>query len=153
MKCAQHVDLDAVGTCNSCGKGLCPDCASVFTPPVCGDCALAHNKGVATSMWTQLALMAGLFVVALVILMGKIPLPSAIGYSLMAAFFPSGWNFLGRYFSPSGGYLFPMARWMNLIIQAAVASFLGIVLGPIYLFKAWKELKVARETRKSMAGQ
>lgn len=104
-------------------------------------------------MWTQLALMAGLFVVALVILAGKVPLPSAIGYSLMAAFFPSGWNFLGRYFSPSGGYIFPMARWINLIFQAAVASILGVVIGPIYLFKAWKELKVARETQKSIAGQ
>lgn len=153
MKCAQHVDLDAVGTCNSCGRGLCPDCVSIFTPPLCGDCALAHNKGVATSMWTQLALMAGLFVVALVILAGKIPLPSAIGYSLMAAFFPSGWSFLGRYFSPSGGYLFPMARWINLAVQAAVALVIGVIVGPIYLFKAWKELKTARETRKAIEGQ
>lgn len=150
MKCAQHVDLDAVGTCNSCGLGLCPECASVFSPPLCGNCALAHNKGVATSLWTQLALMGGLFVIALVILVGKVPLLTAIGYAVMAAFFPPGWNFLGRYFSPSGGYLFPTARWINLIFQAAVAALIGVVVGPIYLFKAWKELKVVRETRASV---
>lgn len=153
MKCAQHVDLDAVGTCNSCGRGLCPECVSVFAPPLCGNCALAHNKGVATSLWTQLALMGGLFVVALVILVGKVPLLTAIGYAVMAGFFPPGWNFLGRYFSPSGGYLFPTARWINLIIQAAVAALLGIVVGPIYLFKAWRELKTVRETQVSVRAQ
>lgn len=153
MKCAGHVELDAVGTCNACGKGLCPDCVSIFTPPLCGDCALAHNKGVATSLWTHLAMMGGLFVVALVFLVGKVPVASAIGYALMAAFFPSGWSFLGRYFSPSGGYLFPMARWINLLFQAAVAALIGVVVGPVFLFKAWKELKTVRETSKSVANQ
>ena len=27
MKCFNHQSRDAVGTCKSCGKGLCPDCA------------------------------------------------------------------------------------------------------------------------------
>jgi hypothetical protein len=153
MKCAGHIDLDAVGTCNICGKGLCPECVSTFTPPLCGDCALAHNKGIATSLWMHLAMMGGLFVVALVFLAGKVPVPSAIGYALLAAFFPSGWSFLGRYFSPSGGYLFPMARWINLLAQAAVAALVGVVVGPIYLFKAWKELKTVRETQKIVAKQ
>ena len=27
MKCFYHQDRDAVGTCKSCGKGLCPECA------------------------------------------------------------------------------------------------------------------------------
>lgn len=153
MKCAQHFELDAVGTCNDCGKGLCPDCVSIFTPPVCGSCATAHNRGVATSLWTQLLLMGGLFVVAMVVLVGKVPLPTAIGYSLMAAFFPPGWNFLGRYFSPSGGYFFASARWISLIVHAVVAAFLGVVVGPIYLFKAWKELKTVRETQSIVGRQ
>jgi hypothetical protein len=72
MKCAGHVDLDAVGTCNICGKGLCPECASTFTPPLCGGCALTHNKGVAKSFWFQLALMSGLFVIALIVLSDKV---------------------------------------------------------------------------------
>jgi hypothetical protein len=146
MKCAQHYELDAVGTCNDCGKGLCPECVSTFSPPVCESCATAHNRGVATSLWTQLVLMAGLFVVAMIILVGKVALLSAIGYSLMAAFFLPGWNFLGRYFTPGGGYFFASARWMNLGVHTVVAAFLGVVVGPIYLFKAWKDLKTVRET-------
>ena len=153
MKCAGHVELDAVGTCNTCGKGLCPECVSIFTPPLCNNCALAHNKSVAISLWTHLALMSVLFVAALVFLVGNLPVLSAIGYALMAAFFPSGWSFLGRYFSPSGGYIFPMARWINLIIQAAVAAGVGVLVGPIFLFKAWKELKTARETRSAVGRQ
>lgn len=153
MKCAGHVELDAVGTCNACGKGLCHECVSIFTPPLCGNCALAHNKGVSTSLWTHLAMMGSLFVVALIFLVGKVPVPSAIGYALMAAFFPSGWSFLGRYFSASGGYLFPMARWINLLVHAAIAALIGVVVGPIYLLKAWKELKVVRETQKSLVGR
>jgi hypothetical protein len=27
MKCFYHRNLDAVGSCKSCGKGLCPECA------------------------------------------------------------------------------------------------------------------------------
>jgi len=30
MKCFKHIDKDAVGICKSCGKGLCPECATVF---------------------------------------------------------------------------------------------------------------------------
>ncbi len=28
MKCYYHNESDAVGTCKSCGKGLCPECAA-----------------------------------------------------------------------------------------------------------------------------
>ena len=31
MKCFYHHDKDAVGTCRSCDKGLCPDCAVDLT--------------------------------------------------------------------------------------------------------------------------
>jgi hypothetical protein len=153
MKCAQHVEFDAVGTCNSCGRGLCNECVAVFTPPLCSGCALAHNKGVSRSLWTQLVLMGVLFVVGLVLFVGKVPLPVAVLFSLMAAFFPPGWNFLGRYFAPSGGYIFPMARWLNLMMQALVAAFVGIIVGPIYLFKAKKELRIIRETQQAASGQ
>jgi hypothetical protein len=151
MKCAGHVDFDAVGTCNICGKGLCQDCVAVFTPPLCGGCALAHNKGIATSLWLHLAMMGGLFAVAFSALIREVPALSAVGYSLMVAFFPSGWSFLGRYFSPSGGYLFPMARWVNLFGHAFVAALLGMIVGPIFLLKAWKELRIVRGTRKLVA--
>ena len=44
MKCFYHVDRDAVGTCQTCGKGLCQECAAKYTPVTCEDC---HVKIVA----------------------------------------------------------------------------------------------------------
>ncbi len=41
MKCFYHEDRDAVGTCQSCGKSLCKECASKYTPVTCGDCHVA----------------------------------------------------------------------------------------------------------------
>ncbi|MCX9158036.1 hypothetical protein OPU71_18090 [Niveibacterium sp. 24ML] len=147
MKCAQHVELDAVGTCNSCGRGLCSDCAAVFTPPLCGACASAHNKGIAKTLWVQLFLMLGLFITALILLLGKTPWLDAVGFACVAAFFPSGWRFLGRYFAPSGGYFSPLARWMSLAVQAFAAACIGVVVGPIFLFRAWREFRVVRGTK------
>jgi len=150
MQCTQHVDQGAVGTCNSCGRGLCPECISVFQPPLCPTCALAHNQGVERQLKRQLAWMGALFVIALILLMGHMTAPSAIGGALMVAFFPAGWRFLGKFFSPDGNYLHPLARWMNLGFQAGLALMLGVVLGPIQLFKAWKEMQIVRATQRNL---
>ncbi len=41
MKCYIHNDVDAVGTCTSCGKPICQDCAqTVDGRLLCKDCAL-----------------------------------------------------------------------------------------------------------------
>lgn len=53
--------------------------------------------------------------------------------------------------SPSGGYLFPTALRMNLFLQAFVAALIGVIVGPIFLIKAWKELKIVRGTQKFVA--
>ena len=42
MKCFNHVDQDAVATCQVCGKGLCHECASKYTPCMCDECAAAQ---------------------------------------------------------------------------------------------------------------
>lgn len=47
MKCCRHTNIDAVGTCRACGRGLCPECADAFQPPHCASCgqeALAKHK-------------------------------------------------------------------------------------------------------------
>ena len=31
MRCFYHQEKEAVGTCRSCGKGLCPECAADLT--------------------------------------------------------------------------------------------------------------------------
>ncbi len=38
MKCFNHEERDAVGTCQSCGKMLCKECASKYKPCMCDEC-------------------------------------------------------------------------------------------------------------------
>lgn len=151
MKCAVHVDQDAVGGCNSCGRGLCSECVSRFNPPTCENCVLVQNQVVAKSFKVQLALMLILFIATLGMLFGRLPITATIGYSLMAGFFPSGWSFLSKYFTPSGNYMYPAARWINLFVQAGVAAVIGIIVGPIYLLKAWNEFKTIRATQEHIS--
>ncbi|MCR5669447.1 MAG: hypothetical protein K6G10_00430 [Butyrivibrio sp.] len=47
MKCFYHEDREAVGNCQYCGKALCRECASQYTPLSCEDC---HREMVARSI-------------------------------------------------------------------------------------------------------
>ncbi len=38
MKCYNHTDREAVATCQRCGKALCKECASKYTPCLCDEC-------------------------------------------------------------------------------------------------------------------
>lgn len=39
MKCFNHIEREAVATCQKCGKGLCRECAEKYTPCMCEPCA------------------------------------------------------------------------------------------------------------------
>lgn len=39
MKCFNHIEREAVATCQKCGKGLCRECAGKHTPCLCDTCA------------------------------------------------------------------------------------------------------------------
>lgn len=44
MKCYNHEDRDAVATCQRCGKALCKECASKYTPCLCDGCYSAIQR-------------------------------------------------------------------------------------------------------------
>lgn len=146
MKCAQHNSLDAVGTCNLCNKGLCPECVSTFTTPLCESCAISNNKQVARSLWLQLGLMIGLLGFSFMGFIDSMPFFPALVCSLLVAFFPSGWRFLSRHFpSSSSGSL--MMNCISLMFHAMAALFAGVIVGPIQLFKAYKEFALIRSAK------
>lgn len=115
---------------------------------------MTHNKGVEKSLWVQLVLMAILFAGALIVLTTtQVPFTTALGIAVIAGFSPSGWSFLAKYFTPTGGYAYPMARWLNFTVQLATSLVIGIFVGPVYLYKAWKELKVIKQTQQIIKGE
>ena len=46
MKCYRHQDLDAIGICKSCSKGVCPQCAALVDGSIA--CINACEDDVAT---------------------------------------------------------------------------------------------------------
>lgn len=44
MKCFNHEQRDAVAACQRCGKGLCKECASKYTPCLCESCFQALRR-------------------------------------------------------------------------------------------------------------
>ena len=44
MKCYFHEDRETVATCKRCGKGLCKECASKYTPCLCDSCFSAIQQ-------------------------------------------------------------------------------------------------------------
>jgi len=143
MKCAQHYEADAVGTCVTCGKGLCPTCADMFSKPYCERCvvqvnrsAVQHNEGLIRKAKRSLLVPAVLLPVALWTLssLGTARnLNSFINTLIMSAAVattPAGWSFLSRYFEPSGGYFHIFARWLNAGFHLALSVVLGMVVGP-----------------------
>lgn len=48
MKCFNHEDREVVATCQRCGKGLCKECASKYSPCLCEEChaALLEQKAM-----------------------------------------------------------------------------------------------------------
>lgn len=146
MKCATHPSLDAVAQCNHCSVGLCKECFDLFSPPLCAKCASQHNRNVAKTFYMTLGLMGALFIGALIVLLPTLPAEDALTFSICAGFFPAGWQFMNRWMAPGGGYFFAIARWMNLSMFIIFSALFGFILGPIYLYKAWKELSVIRNT-------
>lgn len=70
MKCMQHSTVDAVGTCQSCGAGVCADCAHRSNPMTCNRCLIQQYKVTMRSILRD-ALFACLAGVAFIVLFGR----------------------------------------------------------------------------------
>ena len=151
MKCANHPQQDAVGLCNECGRGVCPECQVGDSLVLCAPCLVSHNRQVMRHFFLQLAMSGGLFLAALSFVnQGTFSLWNKLEVCLMAAFFPFGWSALSRFFSPGGGYWHPMMRWVSLLGHAATAAAIGWVVGPYQIYKAIREITRAKAANASL---
>ncbi len=151
MKCASHVDLDAVGVCNSCQKGLCQTCSSIFHPPECADCVAAHNKQVSFKFVRNLVTMGALFAATLWFAWQVLPFGKAVLVSLAVAFVPWGWEFLSRFFNAENPYQDLVTRMLSISIHLAGSLVVGLFVGPYQVYRTVRELQSIRETEKLLA--
>ena len=157
MKCFDHPDLDATGTCQDCGKGLCQACTGRFSDVVCEGCFLAHNKRVARRMYAGLAGTAALFGASLYLLStlrtthgGHLGVGPAVLPSVLLAFAFWGWRFLSAH-APRLGAGSGFVWAIYLVVKSFASLLLGVVVGPFQIVRQLREIYVARKARRQIA--
>jgi hypothetical protein len=117
LKCYKHNDLDAVSTCLSCGKALCPSCSEKFSKPYCDGCILEYTANQKRLLIKNAIIMVVLFIFGL-------SQGGNIVFALGLAGVPWGWSALNR-ITPN----------IYFIIKFALSMCIGIFVLPYQIFK------------------
>lgn len=138
MKCYYHPELDAVASCQHCGKHLCKECADKYSPILCDDCYKklrqeehdrlreARSRIENTIIISILVAIAAFFICIFFIETG---IEGAIIATLIAFFAPFGWNYanllgLTWFFNMNpAGCLFMVIVYL---FRAILASIIGV---------------------------
>jgi len=151
MKCYFHEIADAVASCLHCGKALCKECASLYSPCACPECyarsrvdtALQQEEAkksalISTNFDFLIAILKGTVsaVVATFIISKLVNEPISIdflGVAVMFFFLPFGWAVITNFerWLP----VFFLSGWFFLIYlmcKICFSIFLGI---PCFLFQ------------------
>jgi len=148
MRCYQHTSLHVTATCGQCGRGLCSDCSSKYTLPLCANCAHALILSEKSDITRSFIASVVLAFAALVLSSG---LPPAGRIFLMYSFagIPWGWRVLTR-ITPNVFLVMPLIGWLFYFsIKLTLAHWVGMVALPIFVFKRasrWRELKALQGT-------
>ena len=94
MKCYHHPDRDAVAACMECGRGLCKECASYYTKPLCSECAVSKALHIKGNLEKACLLFAVLALLSLVVIAAayapEIPPARVLMSALFLACMPFG---------------------------------------------------------------
>ena len=151
MKCFYHEDKDAVATCQNCGKGLCRECTTKYTPCMCDNCIklLEENKKIETIRKKQEALIdtksemiSAIFkgvitVIISIILFNLMETQKFETWELLFFFFPFGWALL-TYIEQYIPTIFVCSGILYIVIitfKIIFAVFLGI---PCFIYQVIK---------------
>jgi len=144
VKCYKHNNLDAVSTCNSCGKGLCSECTNYFSKPICLDCnaeLVAGDKKV----FTRNIVLTIIFFVVGFLYSNEFPFYQQIFYGYVLAGLPWGWSFLNR-ITPNVFLILPLVGWViYFAIKFVISLFIGPFITPYKIYQSIKGLKDSKE--------
>lgn len=137
MNCFYHKDRVATATCRKCGRELCSECASLFSPTMCADCAgqiAAENKAAMTK---------NIAISILLMIAGIVIIQNPMGFLL--AGIPSGWRFLNR-ITPSMFLWMPLVGWIiYFFIKLTLSYFIGLFVLPVTLIRNIKAITDAKK--------
>lgn len=142
MKCFYHTDVDAVASCQLCGKGLCKECAAKYSPCLCDECNITvqqdkkaqkqlKRRSALIDTHTELikAVITGIICSVIVTyifgLMSSDDVPMSV--SVMFFFLPFGWKLITYVEQWLPGILMSGPVFIiYLCIKFALSMFLGI---------------------------
>ena len=142
MACYYHQQRETSATCNTCGKHLCVECASVFEPPTCMSCADNIISDIKKEMIKNIAISVVLMVVGIVI--SKSP------YGALLAGIPYGWSALTK-ITPTLFVWMPLVGWViYFFIKLLLAYIIGIFALPFKLYQWIAEMRRVKRLQQSV---
>ena len=157
MNCYGHPIQPAVAQCPDCGKGLCAECASAYSMPICSQCNSKRINAEKGEIIKELVLTFGLGILFGVLFVNfangerYLQVSAAIVLYVIFSYIFSGiipgWKTLTR-ITPSVFLFLPIIGWvLYFIIKFALSLCLGLVMLPIRTFRNISRLKALQKIK------
>ena len=149
MSCYHHPDREAVAQCSVCGKTLCRECAELYNPPYCADCA----RKEASELKADTIRLGVIGVVVALIPFFIYSADDFDGETFFAALMtglifgcvPFGWCALTA-ITPRLFLFLPVVGWLiYFFLKFTIAACIGIVACPYKIYKTQQVLKAVEE--------
>ena len=152
MNCYNHAETTAVASCIDCGKGLCKECASLYSSPICNECNLARVGEDRSSNIKVFIPSMLFFIIGFVLMMmsksheGTIiqKILSAIVLGYLFGGIPWGWRVI-TFITPQMFLFMSIFGWIIYFVLKLILSFaVGIVAMPIAVIRLLVNMISAR---------
>jgi hypothetical protein len=156
MKCYLHIEQEIVAQCQSCSRGLCPECSEMFQSPTCQNCASAQNRQYRGMLLRQLLISGGIFFLIFTSMAGDAKAHHPLVFSFLVAYaaasVPWGWSILNR-ITPDVFLVLPLIGWLFYFgFKFYISGMLGFFIAPFKIYKAIQELRELNKQRVESAG-
>lgn len=142
MNCYNHPTQTAVAQCQDCGKGLCTQCATTYSIPICNSCNKSRISSERNRIIKEL-LFTFIFGVGVAYLNGKYIFFKDASFSLETTIFyyiiftyifagiVSGWKTLTA-ITPRMFLVLPIIGWLiYFALKLFLAFWVGLIMFPI----------------------
>lgn len=142
MNCYNHPPQTAVSQCSDCGKGLCHQCSTTYSIPICNTCNASRISSERIRIIKELAFTI-IFGVGLAYLLGeklffqghsfslKTTVLYYVIYTYAFAGIISGWKTLTR-ITPRIFLVLPIIGWiLYFVVKLFLSFWLGLIMLPI----------------------
>lgn len=148
MNCYSHPQEPAAALCTDCQKGLCVECASQYSMPICTSCNTARAKSEKMKIYQEFGLMLVFGIIGYLYVdgimashMSRNILSTKILFIFFGAGAYAGWKTLNK-ITPRMFLFLPLGGWVLYFIIKLLASIvIGMIALPIWIFKNLMRLK------------